>query len=529
MQKIYFNGDIITMNNICETVSAILIENDSIIYTGDLAKAIKLANPDVKMIDLNGKTMLPGFIDCHSHFVGVANSLGQCDLKEAKSFIQIKEKIIDFIKTNKIKENDWVCAFNYDHNNLQEHCHPDRFFLDTISTAHPIILIHVSSHMGVVNTLALKKMNITNDISDPEGGHYGREINSGELNGYLEEEAFIKFNKQRGMLPIEKLLDLIKKAQDLYSSNGITTVQEGMVNKQLFQLLKLAASKKIFKLDLVGYIDLVNDRNLLLENMEDKRYHDHFRIGGYKIFLDGSPQGKTAWMIKPYLNSQGYCGYPKFSDNQLYELISQAIDDNQQLLAHCNGDRACDQYISQFEQYLKKYPGAKIHDPVMIHAQLVTKEQLVKMKRIKMIPSFFVSHIYYWGDVHIKNFGYQRASQISSAKTAFKQGLKVTFHNDSPVISCDLMKTIWCAVNRRTKSGIDLGKEEAVTIYQALQAITINGAYMYHEEKIKGSLAPGKKADLVILNQNPLKTSSLKLDKIKVIETIKDGKTIYKI
>ena len=528
MQKIYFNGDIITMNDINETVPAILIEDDSIIFTGELSKAIKIANEDVEMVDLEGKTMLPGFIDSHSHFTGVANSLGQCDLKDAKSFMQIKEKIIDFIKINKIKENDWVCAFNYDHNNLQEHCHPDRFFLDTISTKHPIILIHVSSHMGVVNTLALKKMNITNDISDPEGGHYGRDVNSGELNGYLEEEAFIEFNKQRGMLPIEKLLDLMKKAQDLYSSNGITTVQEGMVNRQLFQLLKLAASKKIFKLDLIGYIDLLKDRDLLLGNIENKDYHNHFRIGGYKIFLDGSPQGKTAWMIKPYLNSQGYCGYPQFSDDQLYQLIAQAIEDHQQLLAHCNGDRACQQYISQFERYLNNYQGAKSYDPVMIHAQLVTKEQLVKMKKIQMIPSFFIAHTFYWGDVHIENLGYQRASQISPAKTAFNQGLKVTFHNDSPVISCDLMKTIWCAVNRKTKSGIDLGKEETVTVYQALQAITINGAYMYHEENIKGSLVAGKKADLVILNQNPLKTEPLNLDKIKVVETIKDGQTVYK-
>ena len=150
------------------------------------------------------------------------------------------------------------------------------------------------------------------------------------------------------------------------------------------------------------------------------------------------------------------------------------------------------------------------------------------MKKIQMIPSFFIAHTFYWGDVHIENLGYQRASQISPAKTAFNQGLKVTFHNDSPVISCDLMKTIWCAVNRKTKSGIDLGKEETVTVYQALQAITINGEYMYHEENIKGSLVAGKKADLVILNQNPLKIEPLNLDKIRVVETIKDGQTVYK-
>lgn len=524
MRKLYYNGDIITMDKENETVESVLIEDDKIVACGFYQE---LSSFKAKQIDLKGKTLLPGFIDSHSHFIGVANTLNQCDLSQAVSFEQIKDKLVNFIADNHIKEGNWVRGFNYDDNNLIEHSHPDCLFLDTISSKHPIIISHVSMHVGVVNTLALKKMQITNDVLDPLDGHYGRFKETNELNGYLEEQAFIEFNKQLPLTSLEELMNLIDKAQTIYGANGITTMQEGMVDRSLLKLFEAASEQKKFKLDLIGYLDF-KLRDLLQENLSLNYYHDHFKIGGYKIFLDGSPQAKTAWMSQPYSNGQdGYCGYPILSDKQLYQIIEQSVNDNQQLLAHCNGDRACKQYVDQWQLFYQKNNCKLPKRPVMIHGQFVTKPQLKQMTTFKMIPSFFISHTFYWGDSHIQNFGIDRASGISPAKSAYDLGLKVTFHNDSPVVDCNMLKTLWCAVNRQTRSGIILGENERISTYQALQALTINGAYQYHEENLKGSIKAGKKADFVILDQNPLKISADKLDQIQVLQTIKDGHLFY--
>lgn len=527
MKKLYYHGNIITMENENEKVEAVLIEDDMIKATGTFSKLKNEIDQNDLIIDLKGKTMLPGFIDSHSHFTAVATSLDQCDLSEVNSFEILKQTLKDYIKDNQIEPGQWVCGFNYDHNYFVEQRHPDRFLLDSVSTKHPIVIGHISSHMGVVNSLALKMMHLDKNTNDFEGGHYGRQHDSNELNGYLEEKAYLNFLDQKPMPSINRVLELMEKAQQVYLANGITTVQEGLIAKPLLQLLKLAKQQDLFKIDLIGYLDLKKCHDLLQAEPELLKYDRHFKIGGYKIFLDGSPQGKTAWMEEPYLDSGDYCGYPMLDDDSLYNLIKQSIEAKQQLLAHCNGDKACNQYITQFERYLAQHPNANLYRPVMIHSQFVTENQLERMKKLAMIPSFFIGHTYYWGDVHLKNVGVLRASRISPAKTALNKGLIFTIHNDSPVVSCNMLKTLWCAINRKTRAGKILGDQERISVYQGLKALTINGAYQYHEEHLKGSIKANKKADLVILDNDPSTMSSLKVDTIKVIETIKDGKTVY--
>lgn len=523
MKKLYYHGNIITMDKRNSDASAILIEDGIIMAVGN-DSLLGLKDAQTECIDLLGKTMLPGFIDGHSHFTGLANSLTQCDLSETASYAEIIVKMKKFIDDNQIKKDEWVVGTNYDHNFLIEKNHPDRFVLDQISLEHPVIIIHASSHMGVVNSLALKKQKLDKNVLDMPGGHYGRDEND-DLNGYLEEKAFINFRNKMPMLSETEFMQLMIKAQDIYASYGITTVQEGMVTKPLWQLLKKASESNVLKLDVVGYIDLEHDEKLLLENNKYlKQYQNHLKIGGYKIFLDGSPQGRTAWMQEPYLNSD-YCGYPSMSDQHLNDLILKALNKKQQLLAHCNGDQAANQYISQFEMINANYPNLETRRPVMIHSQFVTKEQLKRMVKLEMIPSFFIAHTYYWGDIHIQNFGFPRASRISPANSALKLNLPFTFHQDSPVLKPDVFNSIWCAMNRITKNGIQLAVDECVDIYDALKAVTVNGAYQYFEEDKKGSITKGKAADLVILDQDPLKYP---VNKIKVLETIKDGNTVYR-
>ena len=258
--------------------------------------------------------------------------------------------------------------------------------------------------MGVVNSFGLCKENVNDDVKDPQGGRYGRFDGTNTLNGYMEENAFINFQKSISSLDIEMMRKNIILAQELYAKYGITTIQDGFLTDSSYSLLKLFAEEKLLKIDVVGYVDLENYRNIYQNHSKDYVYNNHFRLGGYKIFLDGSPQGKTAWMKEPYEHSKER-GYPVHSDEDIYELISNALEDHAQLLAHCNGDAAAEQYVKQFTRVMENHSYIDSYRPVMIHAQLVREEELTKMKRISMIPSFFVAHTYYWGDIHLANLG----------------------------------------------------------------------------------------------------------------------------
>ena len=529
MSELYENGTIITMEENCPEVEAVLTENGKIVKCGTKDELAAFKKEDTRVIDLKGKTMMPAFLDGHSHFTGFAMSLSQCDLSGAKDFDDIVRLMKEFIRENHIPEGSWVTGTNYDHNFLKEKKHPDKEVLNRISEKHPVVIVHASSHMGVANSMALREKKLDGNTKDPAGGKYGRVSGSSELNGYMEENAFVAFRNHMPMPKVEDIVKLLKKAQEIYASYGIATVQEGMVTEPLFQILQLAESRKLLYLDLVGYVDEENSRDLLLSHRDmTEGYHQHLKIGGYKIFLDGSPQGRTAWMKEPYEGAgDGYRGYPIKTDEQLYGLILNALKDGQQVIAHCNGDAAAEQYITQFEKVHRDYPDLDTERPVMIHAQLAEPFQMKRMKELSMMPSFFVAHTYYWGDIHIENFGRERAKNISAAGSAVRAGIPFTFHQDSPVLYPDMFKTVWCAVNRVTRKGVELSKEERTSVYDALKANTVNAAFQYGEEDIKGSIREGKNADFIILDRNPLKVPADEVKDVRVLKTIKDGNVIF--
>lgn len=305
-------------------------------------------------------------------------------------------------------------------------------------------------------------------------------------------------------------------------------MQEGMLVEQMLPLYQLLYASNILKLDLVSYPDMQTydaAKKMFPDLLQG--YVHHMRIGGIKIFLDGSPQGRTAWMRTPYQNSDNDCGYGTMQDQEVTAACYKALQEKKQLLAHCNGDKAAEQYIRCVEEVEKKNPEFKELRPVIIHAQLLGLDQIAQAQASGMIASFFVAHVYHWGDIHIQNFGLERASQISPAASALRAGLPFTFHQDAPVIMPNMIETLWCAVNRRTKAGMLLGEKEAITIAEALQAVTVTAAYQYGEEKEKGSITPGKKADFVVLDQDPYPIPKEQIKDLQVVMTIKEGEIIY--
>lgn len=325
--------------------------------------------------------------------------------------------------------------------------------------------------------------------------------------------------------------DIMNGISKSYIKNSITTVQDGATTDSDFGLLKRISDENRLKVDVVSYplmpaggVELFHNNSKYCNN-----YVNHLKIGGYKLILDGSPQGKTAWLTEPYKNGEPrYCGYPWMKNEDLEKFIKIAIEEKQQVLTYCNGDAASEQLITVYEKVIRETGCKDDLRPVMIHCQTVRNDQLDRMSKLNMIASIFIGHVYYWGDIHINNFGEERANHISPTKDAISRGVNINFHQDTPVTVPDMLHSVWCAINRLSRNGVQLGEDQCIDIYDALKAITKYTAYEYFEEDSKGSIEKGKRSDLVILSDSPLEVDKMDIKNIKVMETIKDGEIIFK-
>lgn len=526
MDILFENGTIRTMERNVPPAQALLIRSGRIVAAGSREDVEERAGMDVRQIDLAGRTMLPAFLDAHSHFTAVANQFLQVSLSGCASWGEIQDRIRDYIRREHIPAGQWVTAQGYDHNQLAERRHPDRICLDAAAPENPVVICHQSGHMGVFNTAALERLGVTGNTPCPAGGVIGQE--NGVPTGYMEETAFLEFQKRVPMMPLEAFLGAYRKAQDLYASHGITTVQEGLLRREMVPLYQGLLADGSLELDVAAYGDpegVAAARRAFPDSV--RQYQGHFKLGGYKLFLDGSPQGRTAWLRQPYAGEAEYRGYGTLTDGQVLGMVRRAGAEEMQLLAHCNGDAACAQFLTALEAAAREGVDLQSIRPVMIHAQLLGRDQLPAVKRLGVIPSFFVSHVHRWGDIHLENLGAGRASFISPAGSAARLGIPFTFHTDAPVLPPDILETVWCAVNRMTRSGRSLGPEERVDARSALEAVTVHAAYQYFEEREKGTLTPGKRADLVILDRDPMAVPPEELRELRVLETWKDGRRIF--
>lgn len=538
MKTLYFNGDIITVNDAQPNAEALLVENGKIVAVGALADVQSFADEKTVRVNLDGKTMLPGFIDGHGHIGNAMAGLPQM-YPPPNGTINSKEKLLSALKKmvdkGELVANGWLVAMGYDNAFFENEEHPTRYDLDTVSKEIPILLLHVSGHVGAVNSKALDMMGWTKDTPNPDGGVLQRDAVTGELNGIIEERAIhiIGFNVLKNF-SLKTVVDILVHTQVIYASHGVTTAQEGGTTEDVLKTLQYAQENNKLIIDIVSYPmqDYVSE--LIPDDTSVQQYNNHLKIAGAKLVGDGSPQGKTAWLTKPYYKvpenaTADYCGYPIFTDEQMFDFCKQALEHNWQMLVHCNGDAMGDQFIDSYKKAQEETGNYRNLRPVMIHAQTVREDQLDEMKKMNIMPSFFHDHVFYWGDYHYESvLGPERGSRISPLSSCVKRDMPFTLHNDVPVSPINPIFNIHNAVNRVTRNGRVLGPEYCIDVMEAIKAVTIYGAYQHYDEKIKGSLEVGKYADLVILDKNPLKVAKENIKDIKVLETIKEGKSIYK-
>lgn len=515
---LYFGGPIVTLEE-PRYAQALVERGGRIAYVGDREEAERLAGPGARRVDLEGRALLPAFLDPHSHLLACAYARLQVPLGECAGWGEITDRLSRHVQARDIQPGEWVKGTGYDQNALAEGAAPDRFCLDRACPNNPVVIQHASGHAGVFNTLALERLGALN-------GDCGLERDGqGELTGRGEENPFLDLLGRIPMDGLEDVLRAFQGAQEEYASHGIATAQEGLLQPVMAPVYQEILRRGLLYLDVNAYVppaDYDRLRGQFAQGVSDSP--GIFQVAGMKIFLDGSPQGGTAWVREPYAG--GGCGTSTMTDGQVLSAFRQALDRDAQLLAHCNGDRAAEQYLTLLAQ-AEREAGKKLCRPVMIHAQLLGLDQLERVKALGVIPSFFVAHVYHWGEIHVKNFGLDRAGRISPAGSALAWGIPFTFHQDSPVIPPDMLETIWCACVRRTKTGRVLGAEERIPVEAALRAVTQNAALQYGLEKELGTLRPGKRADFVLLSGDPLRTPPEELKKLQVERTIQRGRTIW--
>jgi predicted amidohydrolase YtcJ len=532
---LYVNADIVTVDAKRPGAQALAVRDGRILAVGSRDEVEAIAGDQAVVRDMGGRTIVPGLIDAHGHLGMTAMMMGFANVQPppagpAQSVADVQSRLRQWQAEN--PESPWILGWGYDDSLLAEQRHLTRDDLDAVSSELPVLVTHVSGHLLACNSRCLQLAGIDAATEDPPGGVIQRRQGSREPNGVLEELAMFAI---MGIMPTPSTaqrLALLDRAQAYMAAHGITTLQDGATQAQDLALLQEAAARQRLYLDLVAFPLLTEGDTLPADLGVSLAYNNHFRVGGIKLVLDGSPQGKTAWLTLPYLHPPAgqpadYAGYPTMQDDSVQQLVSAAFSRGIPLIAHTNGDAAGDQLLRAVARANREL-GQADRRTVMIHAQTAREDQIDAMQAEGVMPSYFVAHTFYWGDWHRDSvFGEPRASRISPLRSSVERGMRFTTHNDTPVVPPDMMRLLWAGVNRVTRSGQVLGPGQRVEPLEVLESMTIDAAYQYFEEDRKGSIEPGKLADLAVLSANPLTVDPMTIKDIAVVETIKAGVTVY--
>jgi predicted amidohydrolase YtcJ len=534
---VYFGGDILTMDGAKPAYAeAVAVKDGKIAYVGTKAEALKLKGGATEIRDLSGKALLPGFVDGHSHFMMAVNMAEQVNVSNPPvgpaTDIPSTIAILQAFKSERnIPAGEWIVGWGYDGTQLKEGRDITKTDLDTAFPDNKVLLIHVSGHGGVFNSRALEWAGITRATPTPPGGIIARMKDGKEPAGLLMETAYIPTFAKLPQPAEAKMLDLLKDAQNRYATNGYTLAVEGFTHAKEMRFLQKGAAQDRLFIDIVslpGFVDVQE----WMDNPEfpTATWNRRLKFGGLKITQDGSPQGKTAFITTPFLtggpdgqsNWRGETTqpYPDFA-----ALVKKAHQKGYQVHIHANGDGTIDQAIKAVDA-----AGITAKDDartIVIHSQFQRPDQLPRYKALGMSPSYFTNHTFFWGDVHRRNIGEDKAAFISPMKSAIDQGIIVSNHSDFNVTPLDPMFILWTSMARTTRSGFVLGANQRVDAYTGLQALTTGPAWQFHEENRRGRIKPGMLADFVILSANPVKADVAGIRDIKVLETVKEGKTVY--
>jgi hypothetical protein len=536
---IWIRGDLVTIDAQNPRATALAARDGRIVEVGSDADVLRHRGPSTVVVDLDGKTMLPGFLDGHSHFINSLSVATQANVYpppfgKGDSIAGIVATLKQLQQDQAIGKGELIMAYGYDGSVLQdgrELCAAD---LDAHFPDNPVFVGHVSLHGAVLNSAALAKYGVTAATKTPAGGVILRQEGSDEPAGLVMETAYLPIFSQLPKPSPADLLVRLEQGQQIYAAAGITTAHEGASHLSDIAILKQGAQQQKLYLDVVAFPFITDFEQILRTHKAASfgRYDNRLKLAGVKVTLDGSPQGRTAFFTTPYLTGgpggeADWKGEPTFPEAEIDKAFARVHQLGLPLIVHCNGDAAVDLFLRCFQKtYGSDVTGD--HRTGIIHSQFVRKDQLQKYREWNLIPSFYTEHTYFFATTHEENRGVEQAHFSSPMRAALDLGIRCSNHTDFNVAPIDQMFVVWSAVNRVSREGEVIGKDQRITPLEALRAITLDTAYWYREEDQKGSLEKGKLADLAILDRNPLEVEPMAIKDIVVLETIKEGASIYR-
>jgi len=549
---IYRGGTILTMVDDRREAQALAVAGGRILAVGTEQDVLATRGPGTNVVDLAGRTLMPSFIDPHGHFMSALQVLNWANVQGVPAGpITAVADIVGVLKKHVaalgLKPGDWIIGYGYDRSNLAEQRELTVDELDPAFPDNPVMLIHSSMHGALLNSAAFAKIGYDASTPTPPGGVIVRKPGTNIPAGLIMETAFLPIVDNMPQPDERVMLDRLDEAQQVYARVGVTTCQEGATHAKDLRFLRKAADEGLLYLDVVSLPFMLDIPELakdfepgfsgppmkLPDQARDAfgRYDNHLKLQGIKFVLDGSPQGKTAYWTQPLLTpgpggEPNWRGQPVIPPDEANKALAQVYGQGIQVFCHANGDAAIDMVIDGM-----RAAGAHAGEDrrtVVIHSQCMRPDQLDHYVELGLSPSFFTAHTFYWGDEHLANLGPQRAAFMSPMASAFAKGLRCSNHTDYVVTPMEPMRVIWSSIKRTSKSGKIIGPDQRIDIWEALRSQTIEAAWQLFEEDRKGTLEPGKLADLVILDANPLVKETDSLLDIRVEETVKEGKTVYR-
>lgn len=534
-RKLYCNGTILTMDENAPRAEAVLTQHDRILAVGSEADVRSQAIGNLTEFDLQGRTMMPAFIDPHGHFPDpgfiklfrvdlAAPPRGDC-ADMATALQRLKDKAA------RVPKGEWVMGVLFDNTAVAERRMPTRTELDSVSIDHPVWVLHASGHNGSANSCTLQLQGVCRDTPDPIGGRFGRDTETGELTGLIEGiSAMGAMGDTDFLIDRDRFWQGFTACRDEYLAHGVTYAQNAWTSPSMlahFASLPAGEDPGIDILLLpIGELEPEFSGG---PNQIDGLKTPYFRLGPRKLFTDGAFQLQTAFLSAPYhnpSNPDAPFGMSYVDPSEHVREVQKLHDLGFQIHCHCNGDAGTDMFLNAVESALEASPR-KDHRHTVIHAQVLRDDQLVRIAKLGVTASFFSAHIHFWGDRHYDTFlGPDRAERISPAASAERLRIRYTIHNDASVTPTRPLHLAHCAVNRITASGRLLGEQEKISAYSALKAQTIDAAWQVFQEDVRGSIETGKLADFVVLTGNPLE-SPAEIQFHKVLRTIRRGRCVF--
>jgi predicted amidohydrolase YtcJ len=528
---VLFNGKIVTMDAKESIAEAVAVKSGRLIAVGLNVTVEPLIGENTLVINLNGKTVIPGLIDSHCHMASTgARMINAIDLSEEagiKSIADLQKKIAE--ETRSVSEDTWIIGVKEDDSKLVENRHPTRRELDEAAPNHPVIVSTVGGHFYIVNSTALERGRISPTTADPVGGVFERDSVTGELTGGVHEKA-IEVVVPGGIYAIEPSRELTAKgAKQMFLDNvaaGLTCVYDMVDQSQIRAILDLKNRNELpLRVRMDVRIELFEEMNKLgiYRGLGDA----WVRICGLKTFFDGAVSARTAAVAEPYLHRSNYYGVMATTKELARNSILEAYAAGYRISAHANGERAISMYLDIMQEAQTRYPRDDPRNRV-IHCSVVNADLITRIACLNMLPSIFGSYPYYHGDKLLPAFGADRLERMFAARSFLDAGVRIAAHSDHSASPYPPLMGIHALVNRITVSGKPIGQTQRISVMEALQLYTINAAYHSFDEDWLGSLETGKFADMVVLGQDILSVPPESIIDIPVELTIINGKIVYR-